>query len=199
MPLTDEEKKGLGVALNEATLWGVEFNEKKRWLAATFAVQSLPEDGLAPEDPRVQLVFKPVGRVAASLRKGRWDDREAEIIQFQIEQLQEIVAANCGQPIYGWEFVDVTGEANFERWADRLSLDYSGGNDGMKHSIVLFQEGIERHLDLCVWFDELQIFDPKFQVIPLDAFIARGVQWWNAMYAGDSRTSVSGIVPLKPE
>ena len=81
----------------------------------------------------------------------------------------------------------------------QLSLDYSYGNDGMTHSIVLFQEGVERHLDLCVWFDELQVFDPKFQVIPLASFIAGGVQWWNATYAGDSRTSNSGIVPLKPE
>src|SRR5262245_32108018 len=80
--LTEEQCAGLNVALNEADLLGFEVNAERRMAAATFRVLTLPEIGPAPDDRRVQFLFRPVGRVAASLRDGRWDDPGAPIVPF---------------------------------------------------------------------------------------------------------------------
>src|SRR6266511_308354 len=77
MELSSEDRAALGVALNEAALLGVEVDRGTRHAAATLAVLSLPMEGPEPEDRRVQLVLESVGRFAASLRLGRWDDGNA--------------------------------------------------------------------------------------------------------------------------
>lgn len=70
----------------------------------------------------------------------------------------------------------------------------------MSHTLILFQEfGDESHLDLCFWFDDLSVFTPDYEEIPLDEFAAAGKRWWDALYARDPRTSKSGIVPLSTE
>lgn len=196
MRLTEEEKHGLSVALNEATLLGVEIDTDRKLAAATFSVLTLPEEGSPPNDPRVQFIFFPVGRVAASLRLGRWNNPEAEVVPFQIEELLSVVKGFGGLPIYGWEFFDVH-EKDFVRWSDRLSFDYSSGPEGLEHSILLFQEGPDRHLDLCLWFDTLEVKDPQGKEIKLMDFIVGGKRWWDGLYSGDERTSSSGIIPLK--
>ena len=100
-----------------------------------------------------------------------------------------------GLPIYGWEFFD-TDEKDFPRWADRLSLDYRTDVE-TAHSITVFQEASDRHLDVCLWFSRLEIKDPSGEGISMEAFIAGGRRWWDALYKGDERTSDSGIIPLK--
>jgi len=122
MTLTEEKKQGLSIALNEAILLGIEVDTNRNLAAATFRVLTLPEQGSPPDDSRVQLIFAPVGRVAASLRLGRWDDREARVSAFQIDELLSVVQSFGGSPIYGWEFFD-TDDKDFPRWSDRLSLD----------------------------------------------------------------------------
>ncbi|MGH2848543.1 MAG: hypothetical protein ACRDL0_21490, partial [Thermoleophilaceae bacterium] len=73
--LTEEQKNGIGVALNEASLVGIEVDQERRWAGVTLAVLTLPpEGGPEPQDPRVKLILSPVGRLAASLRLGHWDD-----------------------------------------------------------------------------------------------------------------------------
>jgi hypothetical protein len=138
---------------------------------------------------------KPLGRVAASLRDGRWDDEQAPVVPLEIEELEAAVAAFGQLPIYGWEFLDVPEEKNFESWCDRLSLDWRSGPGGLAHTLDLFQEG-DRHLDLRLWFDELRIFGPDRAEIALDDFVAGGVRWWDALHAGDPRTAGHGIIPL---
>jgi hypothetical protein len=196
MRLTKEERHGLSVALNEATLLGVEIDTDRKLAAATFSVMTLPEAGLPPHDSRVQFIFSPLGRVAASLRLGRWNDSEAEVVPFQIDGLLSVVKGFGGLPIYGWEFFDVH-EKDFVRWSDRLSFDYRGGTEGLEHSILLFQEGHDRHLDLCLWFDTFEIRDPEGKEISMVDFIVGGKRWWDGLYSGDERTSNSGIIPLK--
>jgi hypothetical protein len=68
--LSLEEKQRLGVALNEATLLGVELDPERRLAAATLAVLTLPETGPGPRDSRVQLLFSP-GRPARRLAPPR--------------------------------------------------------------------------------------------------------------------------------
>jgi hypothetical protein len=196
MSLSQEQIHGLGVALNEASLLGLEVSPERRFAAATFAILTLPELGPPPQDSRIQFQFHGVGRVAASLRNGRWDDRNAPVVVFPLERLLEKVQGFHGLSISGWEFFDVH-EKEFPKWSDRLSFDCRCSNADSQHSIILFQDGRDRILDICLWFDELTIHSPSGGIISIDDFIAGGKRWWDALYAGDERASGHGIVPLK--
>ncbi len=173
--------------------------ERRRFAAATFRVLTLPAEGPPPEDRRVQILFRPVGRVVASLRNGRWDDEGAEVVSFAPSELLSVVQSFGGQPIYGWEFFDIS-EKELARWSNRLSLDWSSGLDGLSRNMALFQScgaGPARHLDLCVWFDELEVRRPDGEVVPLAEFAGGGRRWWDGMYAVDGRTRGHGIFPLE--
>jgi hypothetical protein len=201
MDLSAEQVHAFGVALNEASLVGLEVEAAEDWAGLTLAVLSLPPDGgPEPGDPRVQLILHPLGRIAASLRQGAWDDDHAPVVPLGLEKLHAAVAGFGQQPIYGWEFLDVPEEKSFARWRDRLSLDWRGRGGGLAHTLDLFQEsGTDRHLDLRLWFDELRIFGADRTEIAFDDFTAGGVRWWDAMYAGDERTQGHGIVPMRRE
>jgi len=56
MQLTEEERRSIGVALNEARLLGLEVDSDSRVAAATFSVLTLTPEGPSPSDARVQLV-----------------------------------------------------------------------------------------------------------------------------------------------
>lgn len=58
---SDDIINGINVALNEATLLGVEFHRDKEIVAVSFAPVAIDENGQVPTDNRVQFVFKPVG------------------------------------------------------------------------------------------------------------------------------------------
>jgi hypothetical protein len=198
-PMTgwEEFRTQLGVALNEADLLGFEVEERRRIAAATFRVLTLPAEGSPPADRRAQMLFRPVGRVVASLRNGRWDDEGAEVVLFALSELLTVVQSFGGQPIYGWEFFDIH-EKELPRWGNRLSLDWQSGSDGLSRSITVFQSsgaGPARHLDLCVWFDDLEVRRPDGAIVPLEEFAAGGRLWWDGMYAGDRRTEGHGIFP----
>jgi hypothetical protein len=197
MELNGEQRDALGVALNEATLLGFEVDSTRRVGVATFKVLTLPEKGPPPQDCRVQFLFLPVGRVAASLRKGTWDNVDAEVVPFSVDQLLEIVSSFGGLPIYGWEFFDVD-EAQLAYWGSRFSLDWRSGEDGVSHSIRVFQEdGFNRYLDLLVWFDSFEIRRADGIVVPIEDFVAGGKRWWDGLNSGDPRTQDAGIIPLK--
>jgi hypothetical protein len=196
MSLTEEHRSGLNVALNEADLLGFEVDPERRIAAATFRVLTLPEVGPSPDDRRVQFLFRRVGRVAASLRNGRWDDPDAPVLPFALPDLLSVVQSFGGLSLYGWEFIDVHAK-ELAKWGDRLSLDWTSGDDGRSHSITVFQEPGNRILDLCVWFDELELRDPERRIISIDDFIAAGKRWWDAFFAGDERTKGYGMVPGK--
>jgi len=144
MELGEELKQALGVALNEATLLGVELDASSRRVGATLRVLALPDDGgPMPADSRVQLVFAPVARVVASLRAGHWDDAAAPVIPVAAGEILGVVQSFGGLPIYGWEFFD-SADLELQKWGDRLSLDWRAGADGGSHSVCFFQEGADR-------------------------------------------------------
>ncbi len=133
--LTAEEIQGIGVALNEATLLGIAITAEKRAAEITFAVLTLPSDGSpSPLDRRIQVLPRSVGRVAASLRNGPWNDDTADVLPLQLDDILAL-RARMQQEIYGWEFVDAD-EDGFKRWSDKLSLDCEFGSDGRTHSIT---------------------------------------------------------------
>jgi len=198
MKPSDEDIHGLGVAFNEATLLGVEVDTNRHICGITLAVLALPSEGPKRDDSRLQIILHPIGRVAASLRHGRWDDDKAQVKPFEVHRLFEVVQSFHGLPIYGWAFIDTPEEA-FSKWSKRLSLDWRGDPDIVTHNLTLFQEGgsPDRILDLRIWFQDIAFCRPSGEKVPIATVIDEGKRWWDGLYSGDPRTQDQGIHPLK--
>jgi hypothetical protein len=156
------------------------------------------EGGLEVADPRRTLRLTGVSRAVASYRAGRWDDETAPALPLDAAGLRDLLRRSGGTPVYGWEFVDVDGRS-WPQWRERLSLDLRlAGRGG--HDLILFQDlQGKAHLDLRVWFADLSVFDGDHRRVDLDRFIAAGVRWWDAMYAGQRSDLAPGIVATAPE
>ncbi|WP_218188429.1 hypothetical protein, partial [Desulfosarcina cetonica] len=199
MKLSDEIAKGLGVALNESSLLGVEYSDELNCASATFSILTLPnEKDSEPPDSRIQMIFHNVGRIAASLRNGYWNDYDADIEKFKLNELLSVVQSFGGQPIYGWNFFNILDE-EFFKWSDKLSLDFRNRTGSEKNQISLFQEGatFTKHLDLWIWFESLSVHDAMKREIEISSLINGGKRWWDAMHRGDKRTDGHGIYPSK--
>ena len=195
--LERDEIEGLGVALNEASLLGAEVDPGRRLAAITLSVLTLPAEGPPPPDARLQILLDGVTRVAASLRLGSWNEETAPVQPFSLHELLAVVESFGGRAIYGWEFFD-RGEEQFESWFGKYSLDERFSDEPPSHSISLFQEGDgDRHLDLCIWFQEIRFQLPDGQSIAAADVIAGGRRWWDAFYRNDPRTTYRGLIPLK--
>jgi hypothetical protein len=199
MKIDEELKHKIGLALNEATILGVEFDEEKRLVSVSFAVVAMDKNGNVPDDNRLLFVFKPVGRFIASYRNGHWDDKNANIEKFEPKDILEIIQRFKGQAIYGWEFVNC-GDKDFDTWKDRLSFDYStGDNIGLTNTIDLFQEGGDKHIDFRIWFDDFEILTPKYDKVELQDFIDNGKRGWDAVYENNEKMGNFGIIPATTE
>lgn len=196
MAITEEDARGLGSALNEAQWAAARIDAPAGRVDLGFVVLTLPDAGPEPADRHRIIRLTGVSRVAVSYRDGRWDDPSAVVLPVDRDQLDGLLEEFGQLPIYGWKFVDA-GAEQFRRWRDRLSLDLACIGSGA-HTFDLFQDGVSRILDLRAWFDDLEVFDIDGGQIPLGEFIGGGMRWWDAMYAGDWRTSGHGIVPGAP-
>jgi len=194
--ITAEQAEGLGVAFDEATLLGAEIDRDGCRAAITLRLLTLPEAGPSPDDSRVSVRLSGLSRVVASLRNGRWDDRSAPAVPFPIVELLPVVQSFGGCPVYGGNFVD-RPESDFERWADRLSVDWRGADAAAPHTLTLFQAGGDRHLDLRFWFADVAFVAPAGGAISIDDVIADGRRWWDAFYRNDPRTQGLGMFPMK--
>ena len=177
--------------------WELKLTQTEDWLPSLSRYSLCLKAVLHPQTDEFQFLFWPIGRVVASLRTGHWDDPTAEIVKFEVEDLLSVVQSFDGLDIYGWEFFDVNDGKGFIDWASRVSLDYRSGSDGLIHTLDLFQEGAERHLDLRIWFDELMLRNANGEEISWEEFVAGGERWWNGLNRGDERTQGFGIELLK--
>ena len=199
MQIDEELRHRIGLALNEATLLGVEFDKEKNLVACSFALVAMDKNGNVPEDNRLLFIFKPVGRFVASLRNGHWDDKNAEVEKFEPENILDIIQSFKGLSIYGWDFINC-GDKDFDTWKDRLSFDYSAGdNIGLTNTIDLFQEGGNRHIDLRIWFDDFEILTPKYEPVDLEEFLENGKRGWDAVYSNNDKMGNFGIIPATTE
>lgn len=200
MKINEELKSKIGLALNEATILGVEFDEEKNLVTCSFAVIAMDKNGNVPEDNRLLFVFKPVGRFVASYRNGHWDNKNATVEKFEPKDILEVIQRFQGQAIYGWDFVNC-GDEDFDTWKDRLSFDYSSdSNVGFTNTIDLFQEGDDEHIDFRIWFDDFEIFTATYEKVELQDFIDNGQRGWNAIYKNNEKMSDFGIIPVtKPK
>lgn len=189
---------GLNIAFNEADLLGVEVSEPDKAVAVTLRLLTLDENAQSsPEDSRVSLRLTGVSRVCASHRMGRWDDKNAVVIPFGVSDLLSTVVSFGGHSIYGWEFFNC--KSDFKQWKKRTSLDLRLSRKKSKHTISLFQESHgednNRHLDICIWFDDLYFQDGDRQRVDSSRVIAGGKRWWDALYSKDPRSQGEGIFP----
>jgi hypothetical protein len=163
-------------------------------------VLSRDETGAETSDPRRKMRLTGCSRLAASYRAGTWDDAAAPVLPLDVEGLDRLLRRHGGGPVYGWEFVDSPrSEREFRTWEQRLSLDLSMSGPG-GHHLTLFQDlGGVHHLDLRVWFADVSVLDGTGRRLDLDAFIAGGVRWWEAMYAGERSDLAPSIVAAAVE
>ncbi|MGO4618123.1 hypothetical protein AB4305_30915 [Nocardia sp. 2YAB30] len=187
---------GLNVALSEAACLGLAVDEAANRLQLDLEVLTLPENGTASDDYRVQVAFTGVSRVAASLRVQHWDDMEPRVLPLQLDGLGEAIRSFDGGRLHGWEFIDVD-DSGWALWSELLSFDTEIGGHSSTHVLEFSQEeGIDpRELDVRVWFDDITIHDSLGKQIPLPDFIEGGARWWKAHDAGDPRATRPGIAP----
>ncbi|MFF5229529.1 hypothetical protein [Dactylosporangium sp. NPDC000521] len=198
MDLTNDQRDGLNIALNEAAWLGIDVDAGAARATMLVEVLTLPPVGPAPDDTTRLLHLSGVSRVAASLRNGLWNDAEASVEKLSLIDLDEAVRRFGGCPIYGWEFIDSPSQ-RWAAWRHRLSLDGHLSTEPAPHVLELFQEGCSdspRHLDLRVWFSTLLVTHRTGEEISLQEFIDGGTRWWDGLHAGDPRTGGKGIAPL---
>jgi hypothetical protein len=119
--ISEDERDGLNVALNEAAWAGISVDAPPRRAGVLLEVLSLPADGAVAAGSQVVLTVNQVSRIAASLRMGWWNDTTAQVIPLVLEDLDATVRSFGGCPIYGWEFIDPPAES-WSNWRDRLSV-----------------------------------------------------------------------------
>ena len=196
MKIDESTSSEIGVALNEASLLGAEYNPDMNAVGLTLSVLTLPDDSSPePEDPRRQIILTEIGRLAGVLTE-RQAPRGAAIVQpFQASDLLSVVQSFGGQPVYGWDLIN-GDDHGFTKWRRRLSLDYRPRDGSLDNRIFLFQGEVsdDRTLDLWIWFSRLIVRDRTGVEIPLETFTADGKRWWDALYAHDPRTEGHGII-----
>lgn len=198
MKLSSDEIEGFNLALDEATVLGAELNDDRTKMAITFDVLTLPSDTEPePEDSRISLRLHDISRLAVSLRKGRWDDDNAEILRFEVSDFFNMVHNSCGGAIYGIKFLNA-GEEWFETWKNKLSLNFVNEDRPSKFTLDLFQDG-QNTLNMRVWFESFKILSPELQEIELETFISGGKRWWEGFNRGDMRTMGRGMIQLDPD
>ena len=189
---TVEQLTGLNVALNEAKFLGLDFELARRRASMRLTILTLAEEPTAQSHMEVELSLYPVGRVAARLA-----GPDGQVTAFNLEELSEVVTSHAGGVIYGWEFFDPPSE-NIATWLDQASVDSGHGTVGLTHVLHVFQDTERSKLDVCLWFDELDVRTGAGNG-SLDGVIAAGKRWWDAVFAGDARASSSHIHPIKKE
>lgn len=195
MDLDEALWRGLDVAINEADFCDMRINERRGEVQLLLVVLTLPEQGPEPKDRRRLVCCGSVARIVAALRHETGHDGRTPVEPLSLPDLPAVVRSFGCQPVYGWQFIDVGGEATGS-WREVPSIDFSVGKGRGSHSIDLFQEGINddrRRFDLRVEFDELSVLDQKGREMPLEEFVAGGRRWWAAFQANDPRTEGHGL------
>ena len=188
-----DQIKGLNIALNEAEILGIELDKANCRIGMTLLPPSLDKDGNVPNERRVVLLFQPVGRFVASYRMGRWDDKDAPVVKFEPEQILEKIGEFQQHYISGWNFIN-SDKFKFDSWKDRASFDYSSGvEEGMAHTIDLFQDQSDKIIDIRIWFGDFKLYTPSYEPIAFQDFIDGGKRAWDSIYAGGEKAKQFGI------
>jgi hypothetical protein len=179
--ITQEIKDGLNLALNEAIIVGLDFDEKFRTIYVTFYPVAVQQDRTIPKDNRFLFAFKNVGRLASSLTL----QPETKAIKFDTSELSDKMSEFKNESLYGWEFIDNGEDLIFKQWKDNVSFDKIFIDTFEKqHTIDLFQEDkySKKTIDVRIWFDKIEIFDSDLKPFEAQTFIDNGKRGWDKLY-----------------
>jgi len=185
--ITTDIKDGLNLALNEASIIGLDFDEGQQTVYVTFYPIAIQQDGTIPNDNRFLFAFKNVGRLASSLTL----DKDTTAIKFDPDQLADKMSEYKNEQLYGWEFID-NGDVIFKDWKDNKSFDLIINSDFDKqHTIDLFQEDkySKKTIDVRIWFDSIEIFDSNLKPFDIQTFIDNGKRGWDKLYESGWKTT----------
>jgi hypothetical protein len=191
MKITATILRDIDRALKEATVLDVRFDRTENRVTLLIVPIAVDEEGKKRPDNHIILTFKSVSRFAASYRLGRWDDKKAEVIRLEPEEIQQNVRDFPTFEIYGQGFID-SNEHNFENSENRLSFNYLNNNtSAAKHSFE-FSRDTDNYLAVKIWFNELAMYDLEGSEIDLQKFITDNKRAWGSPTAMEQ----FGIMPL---
>jgi len=179
--ITQEIKDGLNLALNEAIIVGLDFDNERKTVYLTFYPIAIKEDGTIPNDNRFLFAFRNVGRLASSLTL----EPESKAIKFDTNELSDKMSEFKNESLYGWEFIDNDEELIFKQWKNNMSFDTIINADFEKqHTIDLSQEDkySKKTIDIRIWFDSIEIFDSNLKLFDTQTFIDNGKRGWDKLY-----------------
>ncbi len=194
--LTRKTINGINTSLNEANLLSFAFQEIPSPAAiANFACLQLDENMKIPNDRRVAIKFSPISDLYISLRNGRWDDKNAEVLPMDPNRITEVIESMGQTAIYGWEFIDPRS-SHFREWKNRLSYKYNQGHKAI-HICELFQDNGKKILDLRFSFNDITVLSPS--ELTLEKFIEYGKRCWDNIFSKNMTEEVKkfGIFPAK--
>lgn len=141
-------------------VWGAEIDTRFRVLAVTIEPSAeVHPDGEAAEDRRLQVLFHPVGTIAASLLQPRADG-PTTVLQFSEDQLPDVVSALDGPVPTGDPLPDALPD--LDSMADRLSMRGAARTgDGTTHHLHLSLDADDLHLDLWASYDVVEVHTPE--------------------------------------
>jgi hypothetical protein len=197
--LQEDLKNALNITLNEARVLDIEFNHVKNLVGITIEPVALGINGKVPEDNRVQIILKPVGKFIITLRNGNWKDEITKIIKFKPEQISKIFEEVRGCPIYGWEFFNTIETDSGKKEEKPICKYKSKSNNGLANTLAFGSDDTsgKRSIDFKFWFDKLEVFSPSYESITIENFIANGKRGWDSIYGGGEATKQFGIFPMK--
>lgn len=140
-------------------VWGAEIDTRFRVLAVTVepSAEAHPEGEAA--DRRLQVLFHPVGTIAASLVQAG-EDAPTTVLQFTEDQLPDVVSALDGPVPTGEPLPDALPD--LAAMADRLSMRGAARTgDGTAHNLHLALDADDLHLDLWASYDVVEVHTPE--------------------------------------
>lgn len=193
----DDSRSALEVALNEADVLGIRLEPQGRWCDLLLHVLALPEAGPIDPDPRRILRLLSPTDVRVLLRKDRPDGYGAAIPLGDLNDVESFFESlSWAGSMYGWKFFDEP--ALTADWPRNPSLAIKLRSQPAEHSLFWFnecgrdeqQDKVSYCIEGLVRFDDLQVLDADGRGLSLEAFIADGHRWWEALHCGDDRLSV---------
>lgn len=144
--------------LRAGPVWGAEIDTRFRVLAVTVepSAEVHPRPDVA--DRRLQVLFHPVGTIAASLLQDD-EDGQPVILQFREDQLPDVVSA-LGGAVPAEDPLPAS-LPDLDTLTDRLSMRGAARTgDGTTHHLHLALASDDLHLDLWASYDVVEVHTP---------------------------------------
>ena len=139
-------------------VWGAEIDTRFRVLAVTIEPSAEVHPDGDTADRRLQVLFHPVGTIAASLVQAG-DDEPTTVLQFTEDQLPDVVSTLDGPVPTGEPLPDALPD--LDAMTDRLSMRGAARTgDGTAHHLHLSLAADDLQLDLWASYDVVEVHTP---------------------------------------